>query len=310
MLDAVMYNLMMETQAAIFAAASASGFSVVEARETPPALVQVNAGRAESPDWFLVQAAEFEPEPLTVANLRVRDVYAAPRMVQALLDLMASAGWLEHDGRDNYALTPAGRTILQRSRQRLQTRLAVLAPPLAINVEDLSVLLGRVIASSLAAPTPPGTWCLAHSRWRAPAGNAPALAQVMHYFDDFNAFRDDAHMAAWRPHAVDGYAWEAFALVVRGEVQTTDALFDLLAHRGYRRVEYAHALTDLVERGWLEHDASSGLTHGTADGVALHTAVERATDQFFYDPWTCLSDDEMARLKTHLELVRHSVGEA
>jgi hypothetical protein len=259
MLDAVMYNLMMETQAAIFAAASASGVSVVEARETPPALVQVNAGRAESPGWFLVQAAEFEPEPLTVANLRVRDVYAAPRMVQALLDLMASAGWLEHDGRDNYALTPAGRTILQRSRQRLQTRLAVLAPPLAINVEDLSVLLGRVIASSLAAPTPPGTWCLAHSRWRAPARNAPALAQVMHYFDDFNAFRDDAHMAAWRPHAVEGYAC---------------------------------------------------LTHGTADGVALHTAVERATDQFLYDPWTCLSDDEMARLKTHLELVRHSVGEA
>jgi transposase-like protein len=290
MLDAAMYNVMLESRAAIFEAASASLTSVGGTSETPPALLQVNAGRAESPSWFLVQAAEFDPEPLTVADLRVRDVYAAPRVVQTLLDLMASAGWLEQDGRDAYALAVAGRALVQRSRQRLQTRLMLLAPPAAVNVEDLCALLSRVLAGGLAAPTPSGTRCLAHSQRRAPVRDAPAMAQVMHYFDDFNAFRDDAHMAAWRPHAVEGYAWEAFALVVRGEAQAADALFDMLADRGYRRAEYAHALTDLVERGWLKHDASSGLTFSTAAGAALHAAVERATDQFFYNPWTCLSD--------------------
>jgi hypothetical protein len=64
MLDEAMYNLMMETQAAIFAAASAGLTSTGGAGEPPQALLQVNAGRAESPSWFLIQAAEFDPEPL------------------------------------------------------------------------------------------------------------------------------------------------------------------------------------------------------------------------------------------------------
>ena len=91
MLDEALYNLMMETQAAIFAAASTATASTSEA-SVPPPLLQVNAGRAESPGWFLVQAAEFDPEPLTVADLRIRDVYGAPRIVQALLDILHLLG--------------------------------------------------------------------------------------------------------------------------------------------------------------------------------------------------------------------------
>ncbi len=64
--DEALYNLMMEAQAAIFAAASAGTASTGEA-SAPPPLLQINAGWAESPGWFLVQAAEFDPEPLTVA---------------------------------------------------------------------------------------------------------------------------------------------------------------------------------------------------------------------------------------------------
>jgi hypothetical protein len=120
MLDEALYNLMMETQAAIFAAASAGLTSTGGTGESPPTLLQVNAGRAESPSWFLIQAAEFDPEPLTVASLRVRDVYGAPRLVRALLDLMASARWLAHDGCDAYALADPGRAILRRSGERRQ----------------------------------------------------------------------------------------------------------------------------------------------------------------------------------------------
>jgi hypothetical protein len=308
MLDEALYNLMMETQAAIFAAASVGTASTGEVSESPPALLQINAGRAESPGWFLVQATEFDPEPLTVADLRIRDVYGAPRIVQALLDLMAGARWLEHDGADSYALADAGRAILLRSRRRRQTLVGLLPPLPSAAVEELGALLGRVIAASLEAPTPPGVWCLAHSRRRAPEADAPIMAHILHYFDDINAFRDDAHMAAWRPYDLEGYVWEAFALVVRGEARTADDLFARLAHRGYRRTEYAGALEILAQRGRLILDASSGSAQSTAEGRAVHAAVERDTDRYFYGPWACLSADESARLQALLVLVRDSLG--
>ncbi len=307
MLDVTMYNLMMETQSAIFQA-SASMPAAGGTGEAPPALLQINAGRAESPGWFLVQTAEFDPEPLTVANLRVRDVYGAPRIVQALLDLMAGERWLEHDGGDAYALAGPGRVILGRLGRRRQTMFSRLPPLPADAVDDLEALLGRVIVGSLEATDPPGPWCLSHSRRRAPADDAPAIEQIMHYFDDVNAFRDDAHMAAWRPHGVEGYIWEAFSLVVRGEAGTADALFEALTYRGYRRAEYAHALNDLTQRGWVIQDAVSGLAQVTAEGSALQEAVERDTDHYFYGPWACLTGDEIDRLTFLLTLVRGSLG--
>jgi hypothetical protein len=223
---------------------------------------------------------------------------------------MAGARWLEHDGADSYALADAGRAILLRSRRRRQTLVGLLPPLPSTAVDELGALLGRVIAGSLEAPTPPDTWCLAHSRRRAPDGNAPIMAQILHYFDDINAFRDDAHMAAWRSYALEGYAWEAFALVIRGEARTADDLFERLAHRGYRRAEYARALITLAQRGWVIRDASSGLAQSTAEGRAVHAAVERDTDRYFYGPWACLSDDEAARLQVLLVLMCNSLGAA
>lgn len=301
-LDVATYESMMQAQGAIYeemrAALEASG----AAGDPPPALAQVQAGRAESPAWFLVQATEFDPEPLTVANLRVRDVYGAPRMVGALLDLMASARWLEHDGADAYTLAEAGRGILQRARRRREAMMPLFSSRPAAEIEDLTALLDRLIAASLSAPTPPGTWCLAHSRRRAPGTRYPAhaLARLMHFLDDFNAFRDDAHMAAWRPLGVEGYVWEAFALVCSGQARTAGALFEQLAHRGYRRCEYAAALADLTRRGWLAPDGSAGEVSPTDTGRALRAAVERDTDRYFYAPWECLREEEIARCQVLL----------
>src|SRR5215213_3454390 len=106
MLDATFYNLLMEAFDAIYSAGSAR---IPTPGEPEPAILQLRAGLAESPGWFLIQAAEFDPEPLTVTNLRVRDIYASERIVQALLDLMASEGWLDRSAQDAYALTAKGR---------------------------------------------------------------------------------------------------------------------------------------------------------------------------------------------------------
>src|SRR5207244_3895194 len=109
---------------------------------------------------------------------------------------MMSEGWLERDAEERYSLTDEGWAMLVFVRDnpcQLLTQLSPFAPEMASRLVEL---LGRIIEASLNVATPPGNWCLLHSRRRAPEDSAPALVQLQQYFVDFNAFRDDAHTAA------------------------------------------------------------------------------------------------------------------
>jgi hypothetical protein len=299
MLDAKFYNLLMEAFDALYSAGSQTDTPA----EPLPAILQLRAGLAESPGWFLIQAAEFDPEPLTVANLRVRDVYASERLVQALLELMASEQWLDRSTQDTYALTDKGRAALHSRLQRRQELIDHLPPLPGGAVDRLAALLGQLIDASLAAPVPPGSWCLAHSRRRAPAHAAPALLRIAQYFSDFNAFRDDAHMAAWQSYKLEGYVWEAFALICAGEAESAASVFANLAYRGYSCAEYAAALEALARRSWLEPCGTADTYRVTTEGREVREVIERLTDSYFYAPWSCLTQAEIAELHVLLRFI-------
>jgi hypothetical protein len=309
-LDAAFYDLTQEVANVIFGAMLAAQRRADEQPEPPPPLLQVRRGYAESPAWFLVQAAEFEPEPLTVENLRVRDVYASERVVAALLVLMAVEGWLDRDAAGAYHLTAAGRAQYQRLRPRQHALIATLDPPPDAQATHLADLLCRVIDASVASPGPPGTWCLSHSRRRAPAADAPPLVRIFQYSEDINAFRDDTHMAAWRPYEIGGHAWEAFGMVCDSQAATADALLGQLSHRGYARTEYAEALAELARRGWLEQAGEPGTYRVTEAGRATRAAAERMTDEYFYAPWSCLTEGEIAMVHDLLIRLRDGLQEA
>lgn len=112
-LDAHWHEFLEEVAGAFYGALSAIRARVNETAPLSP-LLAVQSGYAESPGWFMVQAAEFDPEPLTVHTLRVRDIYASERIVQSLLELMASEKWFDRNARDEYALTNAGREMLEK----------------------------------------------------------------------------------------------------------------------------------------------------------------------------------------------------
>jgi hypothetical protein len=309
-LDAAFYDLTQEAAGSIFGAMRAAGPRAGEQPEPPPPLLQVQRGYAESPAWFLIQAAEFDPEPLTVANLRVRDVYASDRVVAALLVLMAVEGWLDRDTAGAYHLTAAGRAQYQRLRPYQHALIATIEPPPVALAGHLAELLGRVVEASLDSSDAPGPWCLAHSRCRAPAADASPLARIFQNSEDINAFRDDTHMAAWRPLEIDGYVWEAFSLVCDGQANSAATLLGQLAHRGYTRAEYGDALSELVRRGWIEHDDAAGTYLVTAAGRATRAEVERLTDQYFYAPWSCLTEAEIAMAHNLLIRLREGLQEA
>lgn len=291
MLDAQFYDLTQSLWGAL-----AGAMAAVRLPEPPPPshpLLQVQAGQAESPAWFMIQAAEFDPEPLSVARLRVRDIYAAERIVAALLEVMAAERWFDRHG-DDYHLRAEGRAVLDRIRANRARRLSALALP-DEPLTRLERALGDVIARSLAAGDPPGTWSLSHSRRRAPADDASAAEKLFQYVADVNAFRDDCHMAAWQPLGVSGQVWETFGFVADGSAVTPEALFAALSFRGYSAADYAAALDELAARGWATPTTDGW--QATEDGRAVRAAAEARTDAAFYAPWAHLSAADVLALR-------------
>jgi hypothetical protein len=149
------YNLMMAVDSALFGAIAAVRARAGDKTQPSKPLLQLRRGRAESPAWFLIQAVEFDPEPLSVTNLRVRDVYASESIVRALLEIMASEKWLDRinaDGEDKYYLTAGGRAALAELRDGFRQITASLEPLPPADLVRLEMFLGRVIHSSLAGP--------------------------------------------------------------------------------------------------------------------------------------------------------------
>lgn len=300
-LDASFYDLTQDAYGAAVEAILTHMPALSDPADQPPVLSQLRRGKAESPSWYLVQAQEFDPEPLTVENIRVRDIYASERLVAALLELMASEDWLDRDDFDRYSLTENGKAVFQRRQDRLQSAIRKTSLLDEHKIARLTSLVRCILDASQSSETPPGVWCLSHSRNRAPGSNAPALAHLIQFFDDINAFRDDCHMAAWQPLNVDGYVWEAFTLVQRADAHTAEEIFLQLSHRGYTRREYQHALDLAVHRGWIENETGKqGHYRITQGGQVLWQQVEAMTDQYFYAPWSCLAEGEADELQSLL----------
>ena len=297
LLNSDFYDLTQAFQGALFQAGIA-----LQPTGLPPAsnpLLQLRRGYAESPAWFMVQAQEFEPEPLSVECIRIRAVWSSQGIVRALLDLMASERWFDRIGED-YHLTDEGRTIIHSITERRQLILTPLIAYLgAESVEPLEALMRRALDASLAQAEPPNTWSLAHSRRRAPGDDAPTVFKLFHYCADLNAYRDDAHMTAFQPLGVEAYAWEAFGSIWCDLAHTAQGLFEALPHRGYSRTEYHEGLRDLAQRGWIGTDDGESYVI-TDEGRTVREAAERLTDQYFYAPWQCLMDSGVETLHSLL----------
>lgn len=287
-----LYNLTQNTQGQLFYAMRQQ---MNESLPPLPPALQIRPGYAESPGWFMVQAAEFAPEPLTVQNVRVRDIYASERIVQALLELLAGERWLDREG-EAYHLTKSGQALITQLQNRSQAMLTASELPMpSEQLNKLEANLRQIIDNGLVhgSGTPP--WCLAHSRNRAPGDDTAVALKLNQYFSDFNAFRDDAHMAAWQPKESEGYIWEAFSVIAGNTANNATDIYDTLFYRGYSKGEYQAAINALISRNWVEVEVPSDNVRMTPLGKDIHKEVEQLTDAYFFAPWKLLSQEEQAQ---------------
>lgn len=259
----------------------------------------------ESPDWpLLAVSLDFEPETTSAKRLAARTPYSNPQRYISGLASLAKRGLMESVGPDEYRITAKGHAVTYAVNGELRDQLAALAQREAAPVAEVSrvvEILGKLVDACLNAPEPADKSSLAYNRHSDQGPGAPVLLRMAQYVADMGAFRDDSHLAAWRPYRVSGPAWEALTLVWRGDASTAGELVEKLPYRHLSDQDYTAALDTLIQKGWVT--AENGTYHLTAEGTRIREEAEAATDRYFYAPWSALSETELDELASLLTRV-------
>jgi len=249
--------------------------------------------------WLFV-ALTFDPETITPNRLRVRNPYTAADIYLKELEAAAGAGFFVEAPQYEFSLTPSARAETLRLIAAGRALMAQVDPLPPADSSRLAVLTGRLACAALETLPMPENWSIRLSYRIMPEAEPP-----LPYFEQgvscLHAYRDDAHLAAWKPGGLDAPALETLTLLWRGEADSLESVCEKLKGRGHLTQVYAGALAELRKLGFLEGpDAGPRLTES---GKSFREKIEQDTDRYFFAPWSCLTDAEkveMAGLATRL----------
>jgi hypothetical protein len=259
----------------------------------------------------LLIARAIEPDAISPRRIWRRYPYGVQEnWVQPMVTL-AERQLLEAQGDGSYQLTPGGRAMTTRILKEFYAGLAGIEKSIeavypAADVDRLAVLLDKIVTACFNAPIDHFGFTDSHGLARN--GSATILARIDQALDDLNAFRDDAHLAAWQPLGVTGQAWELFTFLWRGEVKNLAEAVEKLAFRGHSRETYQSALGDLIGRSWVRAAGESAY-EVTEAGRQVREKAEAATDRNFYAPWQVLNDVEVKDLNELLTRLKLAVAQ-
>ncbi len=249
---------------------------------------------------WLLAALTFEPESITPARLQVRTPYTAAGLFLEELKAVAEGGYFLEAAPDEYLLTPQARAETLNLIEAGRAAMAEADPLPPADSQRIALLLCRIVEKSLETPPPPDTWSICLSYKLMPE-TEPPLPYIEQAVSCLNGYRDDAHLAAWKPGGLDAPALETLTLLWRGEADSLDSVCEKLQRRGHPRQVYAAALAELRRRGFIEGpDPGSRLTRA---GKSFRDNIEQDTDRYFFAAWSCLDEaekDELADLVTRL----------
>lgn len=224
-----------------------------------------------------------EPAPLDEARVLRRTPYQSAEAATAMLADLTAKGLLQPaDG--GYRLSDQGRGALDEMQSAVLETLAGL--PVFADAERLAALLRRQVDACLHSGL--DAFALTGSRRFDPGNAAPVWARIRRYLGDLSSFRDDAHVAAWKPYDVTGPQWEVFSHVwgrkVWGDpVRTAAEAAEKLGFRGHDAAALKADLDALAARGWLETDGDA--YRMSNQGLQIREGAEEATDRLYFGPW-------------------------
>jgi predicted transcriptional regulator len=255
-----------------------------------PAIQPLVSGSSLSKrEWMLIIAAlTFEPEDTTPSHLMVRGPYTSSDRYLSGLERIADAGYFDRVGEGRYKLSESGRDAAETFIEMARNAMATSGLP-GEDLSTLATLFERLVRECLESPPPPDTWSIGLSYKLMPA-KQPPLPFIEQAISCLAAYRDDAHLASWCSSGLSASAMECLSLVWRGKASTVREVFGKLEFRGYPESVYLDAIRELKEMEYLQ--GSRNNLRLTESGVKFREHVEELTDQYFYNPWSCLTDSE------------------
>lgn len=294
-----------------FMALSGEVVDAINTQYTPRLEKWIREDEIQGRTMFLAQTAvSFAPNPITVPDLLARTPYMSAAQAESNLALGVEDGILTKVDEQSYRLTDYGCVIAVAVPKLARELAADLDEMLPADSDQLAALLCGVVETAVASDLADKTAILT-SRKFDPGANAPVLERIRRYINDLTAYRDDAHVTAWRAYGLDGHEWEAFSHVhgefVYGEpVATGGELAEKMGgFRGYDAAAYDAALQKVAEMGWLINE--NGRYTATEKGNEIRTAVEAETDSLFYTPWVNLSATDAEQMQALMTALRDAL---
>ena len=239
-------------------------------------------------------AAQVAPKPISAGLLNKRNPYANPAGNEALLRDTSEAGYLDPVGQGDYLVSEKGANAIRDVHEVFYNYINRINRFPKDKLQELDTLLEALVSACTKADFPNGTLRLDISHNGHPQVEPASLARIDQLLDDMNAFRDDAHVAAWSPAGVDGHTWEVLTFVWNGEASTVEKLVERLPYRSYAAEDYTATLNELSQRGWIEPGEDGYTVTGT--GKKIRDEAETQTDTNYFSPWKALTDEEVNRL--------------
>ncbi len=243
----------------------------------------------------------FDPKMLSTAVYQRRDPFDHRDVVDSFWAACLETGLLQnHDER--MQITEKAASAWRQRWHFLNEALADLALLPESKLVKINELLASVVAETAIYAETSSAWAFTTRRQlglKPPVDALAPLAQFIELRMDLGAFRDDAHLAAWRiQHDVSPHAWEILGMIWSQQVATEDRLVEDLARRGFSQRETAVALKNLQKLGWVAQNVTEYSL--TEEGQTIRETAEQKTNEIFYQPWSVLSTSELDVLQRHL----------
>lgn len=235
---------------------------------------------------LLVTLLAHDPQHVDIPDLLIRSPFTAADYFKDRLSDAMQAGLVERDQANRYGLSATGHKVLGELIRAAREKMAQVDPLSISESQPLTLILGRLVQSSLETIPPPRPWGARLSYQLMPA-KEPPLPYIEQAFTSLAAYREDSHLVAWRNTDLSVTTLEVLTLFWRGEVTTFDDVCRKLAHRGHECGVYENVIHRLLEKGYLEGPNDSPWI--TAAGRVLRNRVETETDSYFFKPWRILT---------------------
>lgn len=243
--------------------------------------------------WFHVGLAyEIYPEAMTVERTQVRNPYTKPKALADNIANLKSHNFLNAEGIITEIALKAYQGLVDVQDQVAKD----ITPDNTDALDKVNQYLKQIRDAALAMNAP----CLEDSSKRDLHENP--VHRLYDLISNLAAFRDDAHLRAWKPLNMNGQVYEAFSLIWDGTAKDAASLLEARSGRGYDENGWQAALEQLVEKGWLvKEDDTYGVTD---EGKQIRDEVEAKTDEFFYAAFDVLKEENLKELINLLQDVQ------